>query len=240
MLSSVCFFCVGLYKLTDQLQKAPLMCRTKDSFRLLRNNTIFHWRFHNILSLDPTANQTHTAHILTPYLQLILILSNLTYTVGQAVFSMQVFRLYFSKHFTSLCTSYMYSPYLPRLPRFINTVAHTQEYACNRLITKFYLSYVVDISKTWHIGILIATNLDVDYFKTTIACEMSTVWGVTPETLACVCCTNRPINQSFIYSPTDALVSCLKNNIKISIKTTPTCFDVTVIPSSGSALICVY
>ena len=46
--------------------------------------------------------------------------------------------------------------------------------------------------------------------------------------------------QSFIYSPTDALVCCLKNNIKIYIKiyikTAPTCFGVTVTP--GSALIC--
>jgi len=50
--------------------------------------------------------------------------------------------------------------------------------------------------------------------------------------------------QSFIYTPTDALVSCIKNNIKIYvkiyIKTAPTCFDVTVTPSSGSALICAY
>ena len=51
--------------------------------------------------------------------------------------------------------------------------------------------------------------------------------------------------QSFIYSATDTLVSCLKkNNIKIYItiyiKTAPTCFGVTVTPSSGSALICVY
>ena len=32
----------------------------------------------------------------------------------------------------------------------------------------------------------------------------------------------------------------LKNNIKIYIKTAPTCFGVTVTPSSGSALICAY
>jgi hypothetical protein len=32
--------------------------------------------------------------------------------------------------------------------------------------------------------------------------------------------------QSFIYSPTDAPVSCLKNNIKIYIKTALTCFGV--------------
>ena len=46
-------------------------------------------------------------------------------------------------------------------------------------------------------------------------------------------------NQSFIYSPTDALVNCLKNikiHIKIYIKTAPTCFGA-VTPSSGSALI---
>jgi hypothetical protein len=38
-----------------------------------------------------------------------------------------------------------------------------------------------------------------------------------------------------IYSPTDAQVNCLKNNIKIYIKTAPTCFGA-VTPSSGSAL----
>jgi len=31
------------------------------------------------------------------------------------------------------------------------------------------------------------------------------------------------IIEVFIYSPTEALVSCLKNNIKIYIKTAPTC-----------------
>ena len=36
-------------------------------------------------------------------------------------------------------------------------------------------------------------------------------------------------------SPTDAQVNCLQNNIKIYIKTAPTCFS-TVTPSSGSAL----
>ena len=42
-----------------------------------------------------------------------------------------------------------------------------------------------------------------------------------------------------ICSLTDALVTCLKNSIKvyikIYIKTAPTCFGVTVTPSSGSA-----
>jgi hypothetical protein len=37
------------------------------------------------------------------------------------------------------------------------------------------------------------------------------------------------------YPPTDAQVNCLKNNIKIYIKTAPTCFGA-VAPSSGSAL----
>jgi len=46
--------------------------------------------------------------------------------------------------------------------------------------------------------------------------------------------------QSFIYSPNDALVSCLKNSIKIYIKTAPKCFGVTVTPSSGSTLIRAY
>jgi len=36
--------------------------------------------------------------------------------------------------------------------------------------------------------------------------------------------------QSYAYSPTDALVSCLKNHIKIYVKTAPTCFGVTVTP----------
>jgi hypothetical protein len=44
----------------------------------------------------------------------------------------------------------------------------------------------------------------------------------------------------FFYSPTDAQVNCLKNNIKIYIKidtkTAPTCFGA-VTPSSGSALL---
>jgi hypothetical protein len=45
------------------------------------------------------------------------------------------------------------------------------------------------------------------------------------------------IYQRFLlfYSPTDAQVSCLKNNIKIYIKTAPTCYGA-VTPSSGSAL----
>ena len=46
--------------------------------------------------------------------------------------------------------------------------------------------------------------------------------------------------QSFIYSPTDAPVSCLKINTKIYIKTAPTCFGVTVTPSSGRAFVCAY
>jgi hypothetical protein len=45
--------------------------------------------------------------------------------------------------------------------------------------------------------------------------------------------------SKFIYSPTDALVSCLKNNIKIYItiyiKTAPTCFGAVTL-SSGIAL----
>ena len=42
--------------------------------------------------------------------------------------------------------------------------------------------------------------------------------------------------QSFIYSPIDALVSCLTNN-KIYIKTAPTYFGFTVKPLSRSALV---
>jgi len=37
------------------------------------------------------------------------------------------------------------------------------------------------------------------------------------------------------YSPMNAQVNCLKNNIKIYIKTAPQCFGV-VTPSSGSTL----
>jgi hypothetical protein len=37
------------------------------------------------------------------------------------------------------------------------------------------------------------------------------------------------------FSPTDAQVNCLKNNIKIYIKTSPTCFG-SITPSSGSVL----
>jgi len=47
------------------------------------------------------------------------------------------------------------------------------------------------------------------------------------------------MDKSFIYSPTDAAVSCLKN-ITIYIKTALTCFGVTVTPSSASALIFAY
>jgi hypothetical protein len=46
--------------------------------------------------------------------------------------------------------------------------------------------------------------------------------------------------SKFFYSPTDAQVNCLKNNlkidIKIEIKTAPTCFGA-VTQSSGSALL---
>ena len=37
------------------------------------------------------------------------------------------------------------------------------------------------------------------------------------------------------YSPTDAQVNCLKNNIKIYIKTALTCFGA-ITPSSGTAI----
>jgi len=51
--------------------------------------------------------------------------------------------------------------------------------------------------------------------------------------------TFKHILSKLFYSPTDAQVKCLKNNlkiyIKIDIKTAPTCFDA-VTPSSGSAL----
>jgi hypothetical protein len=43
------------------------------------------------------------------------------------------------------------------------------------------------------------------------------------------------MTNSVFYSSTDAQVSCLKKNIKIYIKTTPTCFGA-VTPSSQSVL----
>jgi hypothetical protein len=46
--------------------------------------------------------------------------------------------------------------------------------------------------------------------------------------------TNREITKDF-YSPTDVQVNCLKNSIKLYIKTAPTRFGA-VTPSSGSAL----
>ena len=50
-------------------------------------------------------------------------------------------------------------------------------------------------------------------------------------------CNPHMIHNIFkvFYSPTDAQVNCLKNNIKIYIKTALTYFDA-VTPSSGSAL----
>ena len=55
-------------------------------------------------------------------------------------------------------------------------------------------------------------------------------------------CHNYTINReriNFVYSSTDSLVSCLKNNIKmymtIYIKTAPTYFGVIITPSTGSA-----
>jgi hypothetical protein len=47
--------------------------------------------------------------------------------------------------------------------------------------------------------------------------------------------TSQTWSRKVFYSPTDAQVSCLKNSIKIYIKTAPTCFGA-VTPSSGSAL----
>ena len=68
--------------------------------------------------------------------------------------------------------------------------------------------------------------------------------GERPQNYALDCAATGPTTswyyRSFIYLPIDALVSCLKKNIKIYIKTSPTCFGVTVTPSSGSALICAY
>ena len=47
--------------------------------------------------------------------------------------------------------------------------------------------------------------------------------------------------ERYIYSPTDAPVSCPKKTIlKFTLKHSPTCFAVTVTPSSRSALIYAY
>jgi len=48
------------------------------------------------------------------------------------------------------------------------------------------------------------------------------------------------INVLFIHQLMHKLIVLKKNNIKIYIKTAPTCFGVTFTPSSGSALICAY
>jgi hypothetical protein len=45
------------------------------------------------------------------------------------------------------------------------------------------------------------------------------------------------IIKVLLFHQLDAPVICLKNNIKIYIKTAPTYFGVTVTPSSGSTLI---
>ena len=42
-------------------------------------------------------------------------------------------------------------------------------------------------------------------------------------------------NRSFLFT-NERTSECIKNNIKIYIKIAPTCFGVTVTPSSGSAL----
>ena len=60
---------------------------------------------------------------------------------------------------------------------------------------------------------------------------MTALWSPPPHHIRTV---HLDIIKVF-YSPTDAQLSCLKNNIKIYIKTAPTCFG-TVTPSSGSAL----
>ena len=44
-------------------------------------------------------------------------------------------------------------------------------------------------------------------------------------------------SKVFIYSPTDEVVICLKNNIKIYIKTAPTYFSVTVEPKFVGAVL---
>jgi len=48
-----------------------------------------------------------------------------------------------------------------------------------------------------------------------------------------VCIQISNMDQSLIIQTTDALLSCLKNSIKIYIKTAPTCSGVTVTPPSG-------
>jgi len=61
------------------------------------------------------------------------------------------------------------------------------------------------------------------------------IFGTLPPPPTSVPCISILI-EVFFYSPTDALVSCPKNNFKIYIKTAPTCLGVTDTPSSGSLL----
>ena len=69
------------------------------------------------------------------------------------------------------------------------------------------------------------------------------LWNKGGDCQIAFCCFKFLVCENIIkvyYSPTDAQVNCLKNNIKIYIKiyikTTPMCFGA-VTPSSGSVLL---
>ena len=71
-------------------------------------------------------------------------------------------------------------------------------------------------------------------------CEVSVVTVrdvsvVTVREVSVVTVREKTKHSKFFYSPTDAQVNCLKNNIKIYIKTATTCFGAFT-PSSGSSL----
>jgi len=69
-------------------------------------------------------------------------------------------------------------------------------------------------------------------------CELAHDPPISAQTHICIFFTVVPCIltlSKFFYSPTDAQVNCLKDNIKIYIKTAPTHFSA-ITSSSGSAL----
>ena len=79
-----------------------------------------------------------------------------------------------------------------------------------------------------------------------IVCDVGTLAVRLPRPELGCCATDHScaeyreifqIDQRFINSPTDALVSCRKNDTKIYIKTAPTCFGVTVTPQNVGAVL---
>ena len=60
-------------------------------------------------------------------------------------------------------------------------------------------------------------------------------WTAIDITVMCIRQSKVLESVKVVYSPTNTQVNCLKVNIKIYIKTAPTCFSA-VTPSSGSSL----